>query len=57
MGRYEDRLTQQESGAALSKSSMFLVGYYASVHQLEISNRYIDLHVQLRQKQSVMDAL
>ena len=52
VGRYEERLAQQESGATLSKSSMHLSGQL--LHMVCInSNQWLALHMQLRQKQRV----
>ena len=52
MGRYEERLAQQESGAALSNSSTYVSGlllYKVCVNY----NRWKALHMQLRLKQRV----
>ena len=52
VGRYEERLAQQESGVALPKSSTYVSG--RPLYKVCINyNRWIALHVQLIQKQNV----
>ena len=51
VGRYEERLALQESGAALSNSSTYVSGLL--LYKVCIKNRWKALHMQFRLKQRV----